>query len=426
MRESYTGAWQRNVEVDSDTVLTYFAVYACISLISQDIGKLTPKLVQKSGDVWVETTNPAYSKILRQPNNYQNWQKFAEQWIISKLSYGATYTLKSFDNRKVVNGLNVLDAQRVVPLVAQDGSVFYDIKKDNLNGVESGYIAVDDEIIHDIYTPLYHPLMGVSPIVACGLTATQGLNIQQNSTNLFANMSRPSGMLMAPGSISPETAARLKTQWEENYSAGNYGRVAILSDGLTYTPMAVNAADAQLIEQLRWTAETVCSVFKVPPFKIGIGQMPSNTENIEALDQTYYSQCLQTLIQALETLLTEGLNMPSHLRVSIDLSSLLKMDTFSRYRAWREAMHAGWITPNEIRQAENRAPVDGGDTPYLQQQNYPLYALERNLPDVPGDEELIPEVEDEEPEEVEDEDSDDEIEELLLYSLVQKKLGETT
>jgi HK97 family phage portal protein len=242
VRESYTGAWQRNVEVDSDTVLTYFAVYACISLISQDIGKLTPKLMQKSGDVWVETTNPAYSKVLKRPNSYQNWQKFVEQWIISKLSYGATYTLKGFDNRKVVNRLNVLDAQRVVPLVAQDGSVFYDIKKDNLNRVESGYIAVDDEIIHDIYTPLYHPLMGVSPIVACGLTATQGLNIQQNSTNLFANMSRPSGMLMAPGSISPETAARLKTQWEENYSAGNYGRVAILSDGLTYTPMAVNAA----------------------------------------------------------------------------------------------------------------------------------------------------------------------------------------
>ena len=35
----------------------------------------------------------------------------------------------------------------------------------------------------------------------------------------------------------------------------------------------------------------------------------------------------------------------------------------------------GWMSPNEARAGENMKPVDGGDSPYLQQQNYSLAAL---------------------------------------------------
>ncbi|STJ18337.1 portal protein [Escherichia coli] len=50
------------------------------------------------------------------------------------------------------------------------------------------------------------------------------------------------------------------------------------------------------------TAEIVCSVFRVPAYKIGVGQPPSS-DNVEALEQQYYSQCLQTLIESIELLL---------------------------------------------------------------------------------------------------------------------------
>ena len=46
------------------------------------------------------------------------------------------------------------------------------------------------EIIHDRMQALYHPLIGVSPISACGLSALQGLNIQKNSVALFSTILR--------------------------------------------------------------------------------------------------------------------------------------------------------------------------------------------------------------------------------------------
>jgi hypothetical protein len=46
IRESFTGAWQRNVAVSLNTALTCSAVFRCISLISCDIAKMRVKLVR--------------------------------------------------------------------------------------------------------------------------------------------------------------------------------------------------------------------------------------------------------------------------------------------------------------------------------------------------------------------------------------------
>ena len=77
-----------------------------------------------------------------------------------------------------------------------------------------------------------------------------------------------------------------------------------------YTAMTMTAVDAQLIEQLKMTAETVCSCFHVPPYMIGVGPAPTYN-NIEALNQHYYSQCLQVLMEEIEVLLDEGLGSRS-------------------------------------------------------------------------------------------------------------------
>ena len=53
------------------------------------------------------------------------------------------------------------------------------------------------------------------------------------------------------------------------------------------------------------------------------------------------------------------------------------MDTATLITSERDAIGAGIKSPNESRQRLNLPPVTGGDTPYLQQQNYSLEALNR-------------------------------------------------
>ena len=69
VRDWYPGAWQRNDEIRVDSVLAYHAVFACVTLISSDIGKLRPKLVQEIDGIWSETESAAFSPVLRRPNH---------------------------------------------------------------------------------------------------------------------------------------------------------------------------------------------------------------------------------------------------------------------------------------------------------------------------------------------------------------------
>lgn len=373
VRESFAGAWQKNVEIHRDTVLSFHAVFACQTLIASDVAKLRIKLVSQDGDgIWSETKNTAHSPVLRKPNAFQTRIQFVECWVLSKLQAGNTYVLKQRDARRVVTAMYVLDPSRVKPLVADDGSVYYELNVDHLSGLTEVVIVPASEIIHDRFNCFFHPLVGLSPIFANGLAATQGLSIQSNATKFFQNGSQPGGVLTAPGAITDETAARLKAHWDSNYSGENVGKVAVLGDGLTYEPMAVKAVDAQLIEQLKWSAEVVCSTYHVPPYKIGMGVLPA-LNNVQALNIEYYSQCLQILIEAMELCLDEGLGTGDTLGTEFDVENLLRMDSVTQMQVLKEG--AGILKIDEMRAKLDRKPTEGGAAVYLQQQNYSLAAL---------------------------------------------------
>lgn len=415
IKESFPGAWQQNVEIELTDVLTFSTLYSCITLIASDIGKLGLDLKKYSPEngIWEEHTSPAFSPVLRKPNRYQTRSKFIEQWVVSKLVHGNTYVLKVRDNRNLVVELYVLDPTKVKPLVStESGEVFYELTRDELREVFDTQITVPaSEIIHDVMVPLYHPLVGVSPISACGLAAVQGLAIQRNSAKFFQNGSNPSGILTAPGLINDVTAARLKSDWESKFSGDNSGKVAVLGDGLSYQAMSMKAIDAQLIDQLKWTSETVCSVFHVPPYKIGVGPTPTYA-NAEVLNQIYYTDCLQVLIENIEALLDEGLALPPDLMYEFNVEDLLKMDMATKVKTLGEAVSKPIMTPNEARKRMGLKPIDGGDTVYLQNQNYSLAALSKRDQDlISGVTPPTPTAEDPPAEEPEDEDDDVEVEE---------------
>jgi HK97 family phage portal protein len=374
--ESFLGAWQQNIEVTAEVALSHPIVYACITQIAGDLGKLRLRLTEHKESIWQETESAAFSPVLRNPNRYQTRQKFIEQWVISKLINGNAYMLKERDARGIVVALYVLDPMRVWPLVADNGSVFYSLQVDNLSSLDRQIPAAPaSEIIHDRMECLFHPLVGIPPMFAGALAVKQGLNIQKQSSYFFGNNSRPSGILTAPGVISEPTAARLKTDWQANYTGENSGKVAVLGDGLKYDAISQTALDSQLVEQLKWSDEKICSIFKVPPYKVFVGPMPTY-DNAEVLDKIYYAGCLQRLIEAIESLLDDGLSLPSKYGTEFDLDDLMRMDSALLMRTAAEGVKSGFMSPNEARAKISLGPVKGGQSPYLQQQNYSLAALD--------------------------------------------------
>jgi hypothetical protein len=77
-------------------------------------------------------------------------------------------------------------------------------------------------------------------------------------------------------------------------------------------------------------------------------------------------------------LLDEGLGLGGYgtgLGTEFDTENLLRMDSVTAITAIRDAIGAGVMSPNEGRSKLDLKPVTGGESPYLQQQNYSLAAL---------------------------------------------------
>lgn len=382
------GAFQQDAAapVNLERVLANWAVYACLTLISSDLGKLRIKLMERAeSGIKTETRSAAFSPVLEKPNGYQTRQKFIEQWIISKLGpCGNTYVLKQRDNRGVVVEMFVLDPYRVTPLVAPDGSVFYRLGEDWLAKLDREFFAVPaSEIIHDRAPCLFHPLVGISPLFASGLAAQNSLSIQANSDQFFRNKSMPGGVITAPTEINDKVAERIKSEWNSRYSGENMGKTAVLGDGLKYEPFSVNARDSQLTEQLNLTAKMVCSTYHVPPFKIGIETLPAGMK-VEDMNHVYHADCLQALMTSVEALLDDGLGLNLSARglsTDFDEDELFKMDSLTMITALNTAVAGGWMAPNEARARRDLPPVKGGEFPMMQQQNWNLGQLaERPAP----------------------------------------------
>lgn len=382
VREGFTGAWQRNITLSAESVLSNHAVFSCQTLIASDISKLRLKLVTYTDDqVWEEVQNFSYP-VLNKPNRFQTRQQFLECWMLSKLQSGNTYVLLERGLNEVgverVNAMYVLDPKLVRPMVSDSGDVYYQLTTDKIVGIgEEQIIVPARDVIHDRFNPLFHPLVGISPLFSAGLPASQALSILNNSTTFFQNGSMPGGIISVPGSISDETAVRLKNAWDANYSGTNAGKVAVLADSMAFTQTSVRAVDAQLIEQLKWSAEMICGAYHVPPYKINLGNPPSGS--IESLNLEYYMTCLHSHVEAIDTLLDEALGLRGfgttgpNLGVELDIDSLIRMDKGAQYDALQKSK--GILTLDEQRRRIGVGKVDFGDTIYAQYQDHSLAAI---------------------------------------------------
>jgi HK97 family phage portal protein len=415
VHEPFAGAWQMNKECWGPHGI-FSAVYACIAIIAGDLAKLPPRVVRRlPNGQKVEAADHTASAVLSNPNSYQTRVDFWGQFMACALFTGNVYVFLQRDVHNVIRAMHILDPRRVTVMMAEDGSVFYRIGQERLAELlGQDYIPARDILHHRLLT-LNHPLCGLTPLYAAGVSAMTGQTIQQNSFAFFSNMSRASGVLTSPGKISQELANRLKTEWDQNFKGGAMGRTAVLGEGMKWEPLTISAADAQLIEQLRWSVEDVARCFRVPTYMLTDASKVS-FKNAEQLARNYYSQTLAYHIESIEARIDQAFDLTGNTSCEFDLATLLRMEFDARMSAYQTGIQSGVLTINEARKLEELAPMDGGNEPLIQSQYRPLSmagepmnAAPVETPPAPPDPEP-----DDDPDQDDDDDQDAEVRTLRL------------
>jgi HK97 family phage portal protein len=358
-------------------LVAFSAVYACVNTIASDVAKLPLQIYEVDLDTGARSLQRTdyYAGLFREPNEYQTRADLMFAFVQSYLLQGNTYCYAGKRNgRGETVELHVLDPYRVRPKIATDGSVFYECGEDHLAGLQANTIVPERDMIHH-RLPLVpgFPLVGVTPIFAAAASSAVGIKILQDSQQFFANSARPSGLLKSTINLSKEQKDAAKAEWDTAYRGREYGKVAILPNGLDWTPITITAQDAQLIEQLRWSVEDVARVFRVPTFMLG-DVSKVTYRNSEQLARAYLTGCLSWHIEAIEKRLERAFQFPITYEIKFDLTQLLRTEIDIRYTAYQASLNAGWQSINEVRAQEGLEPVPGGEEPRVQMQYVPLSA----------------------------------------------------
>jgi HK97 family phage portal protein len=368
--------WQMGYSVENGG--SSAMVEACVAAYAQTVA-MCP------GNHWYWTkptgrdrvVGSALTRVIRSPNDYQSISDFLLNMVYN-LFRGNAYILIVRNNRFEPQSLHLFPDKSCHAQVAEGGEVFYFLSGNEVIEKQldlpqgKGLVVPARDVIHIRLHCPRHPLVGESPLVAAALEIAAGNAALQQQIIFYANQARPSFLLTTDQILNQVQARDLRTLWEEQAKGLNAGGTPILSAGLKAQSLSTSAKDSQIAELMKMSDQAIANVFRVPLAMLGIGTTP--VASTEALMQMWLASGLGFVLNHIE----EAFGLAFKLKgqpdeyMELDTSALLRSSFKERIEAWAAGTTGGVFARNEARQDFELEPVDGGDEPWVQQQDIPL------------------------------------------------------
>jgi len=367
------------VRVTPNTAMQTAAVWACVRIRSEDIGKIPCHLYRrvKGGGKERATNHPIYSLVRDAPNPRMgalDFRQLMQAWVDLR---GNAYAMKEYDGAGRVTALWPIDPTFVTVLRyygdGLDQELFYRIA---IPGTEM--VTLPAEAIFHLRGLSLDGMTGLSPIAYHRETIGLSIASSEYGSAFFGNSAQPKGILKLPGQIGKDAADALRADWERKFKgAKNAGRLAILDGSMDWVKTGMDNSDAQYLETRRFQNSEIWRIYRVPPHKVA-DLDKATFSNIEQQSLEYVTDCLMTEFVRWEQALARELLLDAEradLFFEFMPDALLRGDLLSRYQAYAIGRNWGWLSVNDICEMENRNGVPNGDI-YLQ----PLNMVEAGSP----------------------------------------------
>ena len=211
-------------------------------------------------------------------------------------------------------------------------------------------------------------LVGYSPIAMAKNAIGMSMACEEFGAKFFANGAAPGGVLEHPGIL--KDPARVRESWNATFGgSSNANKVAVLEEGMKYTPISVSPNEAQFLETRKFQIDEIARIFRIPPHMIGDLER-SSFSNIEQQSLEFVKYTVGPWVTRWEQALSRSLlvgNDRSHFLIKFNLDGLLRGDYESRMNGYATARQNGWMSANDIRELENmdRISDEEGGNLYL-------------------------------------------------------------
>lgn len=345
------------------------AVYACVRILSEAVAGLPLHFYRYKADGSKEKAidSNLYHLLHDEPNPEMSSFVFRETLMTHLLLWGNAYAQIIRNGKGEVIALYPLMPNKMSVDRDENGKLYYtytrsDCEPNAMNG--SSVVLEPKDVLH-IPGLGFDGLVGYSPIAMAKNAIGLAIATEEFGSKFFANGAAPSGVLEHPGTI--KDPSRVREAWQSQFGgSGNSGKVAVLEEGMKYTPISISPEQAQFLETRKFQINEIARIFRVPPHMVGDLEK-SSFSNIEQQSLEFVKYTLDPWVVRWEQSLSRSLLSEDEKKqyfFKFNLEGLLRGDYQSRMNGYAIARQNGWMSANDIRELEDLdklSPEQGGD-----------------------------------------------------------------
>lgn len=350
----------RDIKVEYNLALS--TVFQCVNLISNSVAELPLEVFQVDNDGFKHMQNNAISKLLNSNvNNNMSHFTFLKMLVQSLLLKGNAFALiERYNATGIVKSLRFLQSD--------DVDIQYDIYRNRLYYLVRGIkgIVEPSRMIHLVNYSL-DGINGMSTLHAAAKTLLQADAQEKQATSFFYGGCNLGGILKVESNLTEDKRKKLRNSFIDafNPAVGQPNGIAVLEGNMSYQPISINPADAQLLESRKFTAEELCRFFGVAPSKVFLNSGSYNS--IEAENLAFLNNTLTPILVKIEEEFSRKLILPSENQsIRFNTSMLLRTSKSEMADYYSKMLQMGIMSLNEIRREVDMPSVEGGDKHMVQ------------------------------------------------------------
>ena len=368
----YMGGSTSGKPVNERSAMQMTAVYSCVRILAEAVAGLPLHLYRytESGGKEKAIDHPLYLLLHDEPNPEMSSFVFRETLMTHLLLWGNAYAQIIRNGKNEVIALYPLMPNKMSVDRDEHGQLYYTYQRSNdevatMEG--SSVVLKPSEVLH-IPGLGFDGLVGYSPIAMAKNAIGMAIACEEYGAKFFANGAQPGGVLEHPGTI--KDPQRVRESWQRSFGgSGNANKIAVLEEGMKYTPIAISPEQAQFLETRKFQINEIARIFRVPPHMVGDLEK-SSFSNIEQQSLEFVKYTLDPWVIRWEQSIMRSLLTPEEKKTyyaKFNLDGLLRGDYQSRMNGYAIGRQNGWMSANDIRELENldRIPADEGGDLYL-------------------------------------------------------------
>ena len=364
----FLGTSTSGKRVNERSSMQMTAVYSCVRILSEAIASL-PLHVYEQSDTHSQKArdHPLFFLLHDEPNPEMTSFIFRETLMTHLLLWGNAYAQIIRNGKGEVIALYPLMPDRMKVDRDDNGQLYYEyqVSKADPKVNKTGTVRLQPHDVLHIPGLGFDGLVGYSPIAMAKNAIGMAIACEEYGAKFFAHGAAPSGVLEHPGTL--KDPSRVRESWQSTFGgSSNSGKVAVLEEGMKYTPISVPPEQAQFLETRKFQINEIARIFRVPPHMVGDLEK-SSFSNIEQQSLEFVKYTLDPWVSRWEQAMTRVLLTEDEKRsysIKFNVDGLLRGDYQSRMNGYAIARQNGWMSANDIRRLEELDPLPaeaGGD-----------------------------------------------------------------